>query len=234
MKRRSIAAFLAAMLPSCANVDLSARCAAALAASARNEKLEAATTGSRVTVAGTNLQVDARIEQEEQSGSQWLVAIAVRASVGNGASLVAGSVGVGTSRGDALDTAIDEWVQLAGVALVRSLVLRERSAERFAVDGAVVYPGATGIRGPAQPPWSKEDHERLLELLLPSVGRLDDGQPHALSLIVVVDPTKAVQGECRWDNTASPSLLDAAMKFPWPRLKTTYMFKQYYVAEWVQ
>ena len=224
---------LAVLLMSCSHcsrADLSTRCAGALAASARASNIQATAAGKRVLLSGAELQLDARIEQEQQQGSQWVVGIAVTTSA-SGNSLSAASVGVGTSRADALETAIAEWVQLAGVAQVGGLVLKQRSKERLTLGGAVVYPGATGFRGPDHPTWSNEDHSRLLSLLLSSLGNIASDRLHSLSLTLVVDPIGDVQCDCRLDAAASAVMIDAAKKFPWPRLKKSYMFKQYYVAE---
>jgi hypothetical protein len=223
-------AILSNFLPGCSKADLSVRCAVALGASAHQTKIEASVAGSRVTIAGTELILDAKIENETHQGSSWVIGIAVITS-GAGNTFSAGSVGVGTSRADALDTAIAEWAALAGVAIVRALVLKEHADERFVLGGFIVYPGATGFRGPEQPSWSKDDQSQLFGRLMPVMAGLPAQRLHSVSLSVLVEPIGDVQGDCRLDGTISSDVLDDVKKFPWPRLKTSYIFKQYYIVE---
>jgi Family of unknown function (DUF6348) len=176
-----------------------------------------------------NLQV--RIEQEVQQGPQWVVGIAVETGLADGVSLTAGSVGVGTTRQDAHQTAVTEWRQLAGVAILRGVALKERSGEVIARNGFMLYPGATGIRGAEQPPWSDDQHARLVELITPELMGLSAGRLHDLSLSVGVNPTGEVEGDCRLDGASSQSILDAVKTFSWPKLKTPYIFKRYYLVE---
>lgn len=106
-------------------------------------------------------------------------------------------------------------------------MLKAVYVDRVVLNGVAAYQGNTGIRGPVQPKWSKDDAARLLQLVLPSVPA--DGQPHLLSLTVAVDPAKEVNGECRLDNTLSPAMLDAVKMFSWERLDSIYFFKQNYL-----
>src|SRR6476660_9744018 len=91
--RLVVVAILSNFLPGCSNADLSVRCAAALGASAHQTKIEASVAGSRVTIAGTELTLDAKIENETHQGSSWVIGIAVITS-GAGSTFSAGSVGV--------------------------------------------------------------------------------------------------------------------------------------------
>ena len=230
--RNAAAAILSAILACCSSKDLPARCAAAFAELGRKSNIEASAAGARVKLAGVELELDARIENEGQRESQWIVGIAVTASSSSvGGSLHAGSVGVGTSRADALDTAIREWVEITGLAILRAVALKERSSGRFVLDGSVAYKGATGIRGPVQPAWSNEDDSRLLARVAPALLDLTAERLHSLSLSVLVDPVGEVQGDIRLDGAPSPVVLEAIKEFSWPRLKDRYIFKQYYVTE---
>ena len=229
--RRIILGLLTATGFSCARTDLGEQCATALVASARDSHIDARASGARVTLAGTDLNVQARIEQEGQQGSKWVVGIAVETGMSDGVTLTAGSVGVGASRQDALETAVTEWGQLAGVAIVRGVALKQRSGEVIARNGFILYPGAIGIRGLEQPPWSDDQHVRLMELITPELMGLGAGRLHDLSLSVGVNPTGEVEGDCRLDAALSQSILNAVKVFSWPKLKTAYIFKRYYLVE---
>lgn len=241
--RRIIAAGLLPLLPFCAKDDLAARCAIALAAAARAEHIDARATGRRVILNGLELELDAHIENELTKESKWLVGIAVTASAGDGVPLGAGSVGLGDTRAEALDTAVGEWVQLSGVALVNGLVLKEHARRRHELHGLVFYPGPTGFRGPEvpklfsdpkrlqSPPSLSENHKQLLSLLSPALHELRPGHAHSLSLMLAVAPSGRLEGECRLDGVVTSAILDAAKQFSWPRTKAGYIFKQYYVVE---
>jgi hypothetical protein len=220
---------IATAMASCSRgSDVTAQFATALASAALAEELEAETSGNLVMVAGTPFRVVARTESVEGSGPAWIVGIEVTATIDGGPSFGAGSVGIGASRDEAVEAAANEWAQFTGLALLRGLVLKAQHVDRVVLNGIAVYRGTTGIRGPVQPTWSKGDAARLFELVLPSVPV--DGQPHLLSVVLAVDATKEVDGECRVDGTISPAMLEAVKLFSWERLKTPYIFKQYYLA----
>jgi hypothetical protein len=175
--------------------------------------------------------VVAKLENQGTAGSQRVAGIGVAVYGPGAGKLVAGSVGVGASHAEAVETAVAEWVQLAGIAIVRALVLKERSSERYDLGGHIVYPGATGVRGPARPPWSAESQRQLIGRLVPAFKDLNPGELHSVSLAVVVNPGGPIEGECLVNGARSPAVLAAVAAYPWARLKTSYMFKQYYVVE---
>lgn len=212
--------------------DVSNQCAAALAALARAGTVEATSSAGTVTLAGTPLRLKARIEEERQAGSQWMVGIAVLvATPGKAPALAEGAVGIGATRADAVDAAILEWANLAGVAFIRALAVRERSKEVFAVAGTDVYPGFAGLRGSPGPSWSLESNKKLVTLMAPVLAGLAPGRLHGLSVSVFVDGKGAVRGECLVDGASSPAALASALRYPWPRTSDAYMFRQYYVLQ---
>jgi hypothetical protein len=212
--------------------DVSDRCAEALAALARAGTVEATSKGNAVNVAGTPLQLRARVEEERQAGPQWVAGIAVQVAVrGNASALVEGAVGVGATRADAVDTAILEWANLAGVALIRAVAVRGRSKEVFSVGRVGVYPGFAGIRGAQGLSWSLASNRQLVTLMAPALSGLAPGQLHGLSVSILVDSKGPVRGECRLDGVASPAAFASAQRYPWPRSKETYMLRQYYVLQ---
>src|SRR5712671_2523076 len=107
-----VAIFASLLLTACSREDISSRCAAAFAELARTHKIDAKVTGARVILPGVELRFEARIEADSRKESQSVVALAVTASPARGTSLITGSVGIGTTRAEALATAIDEWIQV--------------------------------------------------------------------------------------------------------------------------
>ena len=212
--------------------DLSSRCAFALAELARAGTVEATATAHTVTLAGTPLRLSARVEDERKAGSQWMVGLGVRvAAPGNASALAESSVGIGSTREEAIDGAVQEWAQLAGVAFIRAIAVRERSKEVFSVAGLGVYPGFTGFRGSQELSWSLANNRQLVTLMAPALAGLKRGQLHGLSVSILVESNGTVRGECRVDGSASSSALASALRYPWPRMAGTYMFKQYYVLQ---
>lgn len=228
-----IALLLSAMLAAPpAGADLSNRCAEALAALARAGTVEAAASGNTVTLAGKPLRLKALVEEERRAGAQWMVGIVVQVAVpGNASALAEGAVGIGPTRADAVDTAIVEWANLAGVAFIRAIAVRDLSREVFSVGGSGVYPGFAGVRGSPGLSWSLANNKQLVTLLAPALSGLTRGQLHGLSVSILVDEKGTVRGECRVDGAASPAALASARRYPWPRSKGTYMFKQYYLLQ---
>ena len=229
--RQVIVGLLAIAVSSCTRTDLSDQHATALVALARELHIDATASGTRVTLAGAEVNLEARIEQEAQQGPQWLVGIAVTIGLPAGVNLTAGSIGVGTTRQDAIDTAVTEWGQLIGVAILKGVALKERSVGVIARNGFLLYPGATGFRGPEHPTLSDDQHARLVQLITPELAGLAAGRLHELSLAVAVKATGEVDGDCQLDGASSQSILNAVKTFSWPKLKTPYMFKRYYLVE---
>ena len=229
--RQVILGLLAAAVSSCTRTGLDEQYATALVALAHELHIDATASGTRVTLAGAEVNLKARIEQEVQQGPKWLVGIAVKTGLPAGVSLTAGSIGVGATRQDAIDIAVTEWGQLVGVAILNGVALKERSGQVIARNGFVLYPGARGNRGPEEPPWSDDQHARLVELITPELTGLASGRLHDLSLSVLVNPTGEVDGDCRLDGASSQSILNAVKTFSWPTLKTSYIFRRYYLVE---
>lgn len=167
-----IALVLSAMLAAPpGGADLSNRCAEALAALARAGTVEAAASGNTVALAGKPLRLSARVEEERQAGAQWMVGIAVQvAPPGNASALAEGAVGIGPTRAEAIDTAIVEWANLAGVGFIRAVAVRESSKEVFSVGGIGVYPGFAGVRGSPGLSWSLARNTQLVTLMAPALA----------------------------------------------------------------
>ena len=228
-----IALILSAMLGAPpAGADISNRCADALAELARAGTVEASASGNTVILAGKPLRLNARVEEERQAGSQWLVGIAVQvAAPGNASALAEGAVGIGATRADAVDTAIVEWAELAGAAFIRAIAVRERSKEVFSVGGVGVYPGFAEVRGSPGLSWSLANNKQLVALMAPGLAGLSRGRLHGLSVSILVDEKGTVRGECRVDGAASSAALASALRYPWPKSTGAYVFKQYYVLQ---
>ncbi len=205
---------------------LSSRCSEALASLAAERAL---VMGDHIKIGGTEVALAATVEQEENAGGKFLVGIRVEVSIDDVPQpLTAGSIGVGDNREDAIDTAIFEWAQLVGVALVGAL---KRKPTNVHAGPFPVYPGATGFRGSGGTPWSDDDHRQLLRSLAPVIDGLQDspGEFHAISIMLQVYGGVARGGECRIDGAVSLAATMAMSSFSWPYLTGNYLLKQFYV-----
>lgn len=215
--------------PPSSSDELSVRCAAALASLARASGLTVSVRGAAVAFPDGLITLRARVEARQAGQGRALAGVAVESAVDGQIGFTVGSVGVGRDDADAVETAIQEWSQLVGQALIRAVVTRERSTERYAVGGFFAYPGATGFRGATPPSWSGADHERLLGALRSSLPAAASTLMHALMLTVVVEPGQVPQGEARLNGAISASLWLAAQGFAWPSSRSGYIFKQFYI-----
>ncbi len=206
---------------------LSSRCVNALASLAASE--QPVINGDHINIGGMEVALAATVEEEEKAGIKFLVGLRVDASIdGVPQPLSAGSIGVGENRDDAIDSAIFEWAQLVGVALLGAL---ERKPTELTAGVFSIYGGATGFRGSEGTYWSDENHRQLLWSLASILDSLQSspGEFHAISIMVEVRGGVSQRGECRVDGVVSPATLKAVSSFPWPFVSGGYLFKQFYV-----
>ncbi|HUR34430.1 MAG TPA: DUF6348 family protein [Vicinamibacterales bacterium] len=212
-----------------ASDDLSQRCAAVLAALARASGLTVSVSGAEVAFPEGTVRLRARIEARQAGQGRALAGVAIEAAIDAHPGFAVGCVGVGRNDDDAVETAIQEWNQLVGQSLLRALVTREHSSERYTVGGFIAYPGAIGFRGQAPPLWSAADHVRLLGAFRSALPLPVPTVRHALIVTVVVEPGQMPQGEVRLDGAISSSLWLGAQGFDWPLAPSGYILKQFYI-----
>jgi hypothetical protein len=184
--------------------------------------------GDRIQIGGKEVRVVAQIESEERADAKVLVGLRVDVLVGGVPQpFTFGSVGVGENRDDAIATAVFEWSQYVGRALLGALGVKSGDLPR-SVGPFFVYSGLTGIRGSGAV-WSAEKDRQLLHHLENLVQGLDpsSGEFHSISLMLVVRANGTLEGECRVDGVISPAAL-ATQSFPWDQNGTDYIFKQFY------
>jgi hypothetical protein len=141
--------------------------------------------------------------------------------------LAFGSVGVGTSRQDADQTAIREWYMAAGKAVIDAIGRQKPEGE---VGGFAVYAGLMGVRGTAPGGWLQGDaamNTKILHVLLPHLPK--DASTVSIDLKVAVQPGSAPDGECRINGQPSPAAMEAVKRLDWPQAGGGYLLKQAYV-----
>jgi hypothetical protein len=208
--------------------DLSRRCAEMVATLARASGVDVSASGAAVRIGRGTITFRARIEARQPGQGRMLVGVAIESAIDGHPGFEVGCVGIGQDEDGAVQTAIQEWSQLVGHALLGAVVTREQST-RFAVGGYLAYAGASGFRGQAPPGWSAADHTRLLAAFQKALPAPIAGVMHAIVMTVVVEPGQMPQGEVRIDREISPSLWLVAQNFDWPASLSGYMFKQFYI-----
>jgi len=147
--------------------------------------------------------------------------------------LTYGSIGIGDSQQDAIQTAVQEWYLGFGAALFRAL---GDAATKVTASGFSVYPGFMGIRGDLpKGSWmdgSDEMHRRVLAALGTHLPNATNGL-HTLALKIWTNIDGSVGGEALIDAKPSEAILAAIMKLDWPK-SSSYMFKQAYILKRAQ
>jgi len=207
---------------------LSRRCAEVLTMMAKGRGLAPGLSGTTVSFPTCDVALRARIEARQSGPGRMVVSVAVDTAIAAQAGITVGSVGIGRDEAEATETAIQEWGALVVPAVIGAVALGERASERYAVDGYVAYPGATGFRG-AEPAWGSAEHQQLLAVLRRALPLPVSGRLRALTLTVMVESGQMPQGEIRFDGVVAPSLWPAVQLFDWPHAATGYIFKQFYL-----
>ena len=211
---------------------LSRLCAESLATLAKSSGVTPSIEGNHLRIGKDELRLSAYVESEGRPHSQYALGLAVEVSI-NGVTqpLTAGAVGIGATREEAAETAVSEWAQLAGVALLDALGVGRQGEPTFSAGRFSIHPGFTGIRGSRDVAWTEDSQRKLLGILNPLIRGLESSPSefHAISIMLVVEPGGATGGEGRVDGEVSPAALKAAESFPWPPTRNGYMFKQFYV-----
>lgn len=211
--------------------DLSQQCVHALVTVAKSAAPTLTSLGDRIHIGSKEVRLKAQIENEERADTKFLIGMHVDVFVdGVLQPLTFGSVGVGSNRDDAVETAASEWAMAVGEALLGALGVGIGEKPQ-SVGPFLVYQGLTGIRGSHRVIWSAEKNRQLLHHLDTFVQGLEHspGELHSISLMVLVRPDGTTQGECRVDGAVSPAVLKALQSFPWDQSGTEYVFKQFYV-----
>lgn len=218
------------------NGDLARRCAGTLAEFARAAGATPSLDGARLRIGKDELRLSAQLEQAAQGLSGYVAGVVVSVSINGVAQpmLTAGTVGTGSSSEEAAAAATTSWAQLVGVALLDALGVKRQGKPAFNSGRFSVHAGAASLAATAGAegvPWDDQSRRELLDKLAPVIRGLASSPSkfHLISIMVMVEPSGELDGECRVDGTVSAEALKAARAFPWPKATNEYMLKQYYL-----
>ncbi|MEL7025013.1 MAG: hypothetical protein AAGL69_14860 [Pseudomonadota bacterium] len=184
-----------------------------------------------VQVADQELSVNVVIEflEKQDEDKRYHCGVRVELAV-NGLArpeLTVGGLGLGEDEADAVSTAIIEWVNLHGGAVVRWLARAEGRTD--ILETAAVYLGRTGFRDSSPSAWEDtalQTHRAVLTAVWPHCS-INTRSPIAIDVIVSVHDTEAEHAIVRIDADPSPAAARAvaALSFPAGR----YLLKQFYL-----
>jgi hypothetical protein len=142
--------------------------------------------------------------------------------------LTGGVVGVGQSRGEAVEAVVREWFMYFGQPMIQAL---SRAPTRLTEGRWSVYEGCMSIRGELRAgTWvdsSNAMHSRILGCISGSLPSFVADEVHGIVLQVVCEKGAATEGEARVDGAISGKVLQDLKKLDWP--DGSYMFKQAYI-----
>jgi hypothetical protein len=147
--------------------------------------------------------------------------------------LTHGTVGVDDTQDGAVQTAFQDWAMGFGYPFIRVL---EKAPDGIAINGQTWYAGPLGIRGLGNelPGGWVDGSNKMHQKILASTTALQSGAKNSSGfrseeIMIAVPPTGDLKSECRINGEISPAAVAAINKLDWPRRKTAYFFKQYYV-----
>lgn len=221
--------------PASNNVDLNGRALKKLGALFESSGLDSSSgnSGNVLKVNGIEMRVTLAVEHDSNRGSDFVFAarFETRLSGRIQKEFTVGSIGIGTSRDDAIETSIDEWVDLFG----RSLVLLIEGKKRELVIGKYsAFPGATGFRGEVPTLGFFANEKTMHDAILRSLDKVivQPEKDHVLlNLMISVDERGKVSGECRLDGVINDEGINALRNIKWPTGEGPYLFKQVYILE---
>lgn len=185
---------------------------------------------NKLFIGDNSIQLKIDVEFDGKEKGKWLYAANIVTFYKNGqeTQIDVGSVGIGSSREEAINVCIQEWFGVFGIAFTNML----NGDNSIAVSNMKVFPGLMGIRGKLpENTWPKGNDEiarRIISQIQPQM-RSQTGDLIPIDIKLYIGINGVVDGECRVDNHVSIQLLNNLKQLSWPSSKEGYMFKQFYL-----
>ena len=187
----------------------------------------------KIKVADRFLEVKIHTEPSTKVDDLWFAGIRVDVYVDGEfvPELTAGSLGGGDdTASEAQATAISDWVNLTGVAVLRALA-RVHGHDDI-LRGWTAYTGHTGFRGQQPSDWDQHAYD-IHVLLLKSLERyLQTENRYAFFLQLRVNGSAVTSGEVRANARVSEEALRSLESITYP--EGDYLLKKFYVLERTQ
>ena len=194
--------------------------------------LKARVDGPAILIGTHRLVVTPILENSGQQQATWGAGVRFEVAIDGRSepSLTLGGVGTDTTRGGALRMAVVSYAANVGVALLATFA---DPAAGYSVGEYRAYSGIAVDRGLASPDLvaasSRDAQARMLAALEPTVMSYARDSITALSVLVEVDTTGPIGGECSLGGRRIDSALPALYALPWPRTGGSYLHKVTYV-----
>ncbi len=140
------------------------------------------------------------------------------------------SIGIGTSKDEALEVSIQEWFAVFGIPFTNML----RDTNSIILPYMKIYSGLLGIRGTLpENTWVDGSNEMNMKIISQIKNHVNFGKATLIPIDIklMVGPNGVTDGECRLGDEVSIELLDALKKIDWPKTSDAFMFKQFYLAK---
>jgi len=183
-----------------------------------------------IRIGNNAIRVKIDIEADGKENDRWIFAanITTLYKSTKETHINVGSIGIGSSREEAIDVCIQEWFGAFGISFTNML----NDSESVHVSNLKVFPGLMGIRGNLpENAWFKGDltYKIIPQIQIPIKNKSDGIVPIDIKLLI--GKTGVIDGECRINNQVSTQLLNDLKQLNWPSSDEGYMFKQFYLIE---
>jgi hypothetical protein len=180
----------------------------------------------------TSIQLSVEVEVNDQKDSRWIYAANFKTVLTDGTEnrINVGSIGIGSSKEEAVDVCIQEWFAAFGVPFTNML----NNEKSVTVAGMKVFPGLMGIRGQLpENTWLKGDDymtNKIISQLQEEVKAVS-ARIIPIDIKLMIGNGGVVNGECRIGNEVSAEVFSSLKKLDWPSAQEPFMLKQFYLIE---
>lgn len=183
-----------------------------------------------IFIGDTSIRVKLTLEQEAQQNGKWIYAANVGTFYKAGAEMPinVGSIGIGSTRNEAINVCIEEWFAVFGLPFTNML----NNDTGVSIQGMRIFPGLMGIRGKLpENTWLKGDGETTEKIISPMLEqiKMEKGEIVPVDIKLMIGAGGVSDGECRINNIVSEQLLANLKRLPWPSSNEGYLYKQFYL-----
>ncbi len=185
---------------------------------------------NKIKIGDTSIQVKINVEFEGQKEGKWIYAANIFTFYkANKEELInVGSIGIGSTKEEALNVCIQEWVAIFGIPFTNML----NDKESIKVSNLKVFPGLMGTRGnPPAKTWLK-GYDEMTNKMISKIQQEIKSKPGNLVSVdikLMIGKSGVTDGECRIDNEVSQNLLNDLKQLDWPPSDEEFILKQFYL-----
>lgn len=185
---------------------------------------------NKIMVGDTSIQVKINVEFEGQKEGKWVYAANIFTfyKAKKEGLINVGSIGIGSTKEEALNVCIQEWIAIFGIPFANML----NDSESIKVSNMKVFPGLMGTRGnPPAKTWLK-GYDEMTNKMISKIQQEIKSKPGNLVSVDIklkISKSGVTDGECRIDNEVSQNLLNELKQLDWPPSDEEFILKQFYL-----